>query len=106
MANANAGENGKKTRFKAGKEQVKIAEMGWKKSAEVREARKSMQEVADEDIDNEKRKFIVSSLYESYAKFRDKKSLELLLKIMGAMNIKIDMDANVHGSLEDALNEL
>lgn len=81
---------------------VKAAE----KSAEVRQSHKSMKEHCDELITEDDRKQIIGKLKTSYLKYGDKKSLELLLKLMGEMNLKIDMDANVHGSLEDALNEL
>ena len=45
MANPRAGENGKATRFKAGKEQAKTSKKGAKKSAEVRRAQKEALDV-------------------------------------------------------------
>lgn len=60
MANPRAGENGKATRFRAGKEQAKIASKGGKASGESRSIRKTLTATLTEACTDERRLNMVS----------------------------------------------
>lgn len=82
MANPRAGENGKATRFRTGKEQAKTAAKGGKKSGETRRQYASFQECFRDCMDDETRAELYAMLC-GRAKRGSLKAFEILRDTMG-----------------------
>ena len=83
MANNNAGENGKETRFRSGKEAAKSGKKGGKASGTARRKYASIRDCMADEMDDQKRKELFTVLY-NRALHGNLKALEMIMKMEGA----------------------
>lgn len=83
MANNNAGENGKETRFRTGKEQAKTAKKGGKASGVARRKYASIRDCMADNLDDDKRAELFNVLY-NRALHGNLKALDMIMKMEGS----------------------
>lgn len=85
MANNNAGENGKETRFRSGKEAAKSGKKGGKASGTARRKYASIRDCMADNLDDDKRNELFNVLY-NRALHGNLKALDMIMKMEGTKN--------------------
>lgn len=77
-----------------------------KKSQEKKKQYKSMREHIAEELTDEDRQKIIAKLKEGYMKYGNLKALDMLMRLSGDLQVKLDVDAVVKGSVEEVLDDI